>query len=68
VARSPVKGFNAEMRKMSPWALWTLNLTVMTSLMADVAPRLRELRLEIKDFLLLSELDEHLNPADLARR
>jgi DNA-binding MarR family transcriptional regulator len=67
VARSPVKGFNAEMRKMSPWALWTLNLRVMTSLMADVAPRLRQLRLEIKEFLLLSELDEHPNPADLAR-
>jgi DNA-binding MarR family transcriptional regulator len=67
VARSSVKGFNAEMRKMSPWSLWTLNLRVMTSLMADVAPRLRQLRLEIKEFLLLSELDEHPNPADLAR-
>jgi DNA-binding MarR family transcriptional regulator len=55
------------MRKMSPWSLWTLNLRVMTSLMADVAPRLRQLRLEIKEFLLLSELDEHPNPADLAR-
>jgi DNA-binding MarR family transcriptional regulator len=39
----------------------------MTSQMADVAPRLRQLRLEIKEFLLLSELDEHPNPADLAR-
>ena len=67
MARSPVKGFNAEMRKMSPWSLWTLNLRVMTSLMADVAPRLRQLRLEIKEFLLLSELDEHPSPADLAR-
>jgi DNA-binding MarR family transcriptional regulator len=55
------------MRKISPWALWTLNFQVMTSLMADVAPRIRALRLEIKEFLLLSELDEHPNPADLAR-
>src|SRR5260370_27819014 len=55
------------MRKISPWTLWTLNLKVMTSLMADVAPRLRQLRLEIKEFLLLSKLDEHPNPADLAR-
>jgi DNA-binding MarR family transcriptional regulator len=55
------------MRKISPWALWTLNFQVMTSLMADVAPRIRALRLEIKEFLLLSKLDEHPNPADLAR-
>jgi DNA-binding MarR family transcriptional regulator len=55
------------MRKISPWALWTLNLQVMTSLMAEVAPRIRALRLEIKEFLLLSKLDENPNPADLAR-
>ncbi len=55
------------MRKISPWTLWTLNLKVMTSLMADVAPRIRALRLEMKEFLLLSKLDEHPNPADLAR-
>src|SRR5258707_9450231 len=57
----------AEVRKISPWTLWTLNLKVMTSLMADVAPRIRALRLEMKEFLLLSKLDEHPNPADLAR-
>jgi len=55
------------MRKISPWTLWTLNLQVMTSLLAEVAPRIRALRLEIKEFLLLSKLDEHPNPADLAR-
>jgi len=55
------------MRKISPWTLWTLNFRVMTSLMTDVAPRIRALRLEMKEFLLLSELDEHPNPADLAR-
>ncbi len=55
------------MRKISPWTLWTLNFQVMTSLMADVAPRIRALRLEIKEFLLLSKVDEHPNPADLAR-
>src|SRR5712692_2041382 len=57
----------AEMRKISPWTLWTLNFQFMTSLMADVAPRIRALRLEIKEFLLLSKVDEHPNPADLAR-
>jgi DNA-binding MarR family transcriptional regulator len=55
------------MRKISPWTLWTLNFQVMTSLLSDVAPRIRALRLEIKEFLLLSKLDEHPNPADLAR-
>jgi DNA-binding MarR family transcriptional regulator len=55
------------MRKISPWTLWTLNLKVMTSLMAEVAPRIRALRLEMKEFRLLSNLDEHPNPADLAR-
>jgi DNA-binding MarR family transcriptional regulator len=55
------------MRKISPWALWTLNFQVMTSLLAGVAPRLRALRLEVKEFLLLSKLDEHPYPADLAR-
>jgi DNA-binding MarR family transcriptional regulator len=55
------------MRKISPWTLWTLNLQVMTSLMAEVAPRIRALRLEMKEFLLLSKLDEHPSPAELAR-
>jgi DNA-binding MarR family transcriptional regulator len=55
------------MRQISPWTLWTLNFQVMTSLMAAVAPRIRALRLEMKEFLLLSKLDEHPNPAELAR-
>jgi len=67
VERSSVKEIEAEMRKISPWALWTLNFQVTRSLLADVAPRIRALRLEIKEFLLLSELDAHPNPADLAR-
>jgi len=67
VERASVKENEADMRKISPWTLWTLNLQVMTSLLAEVAPRIRALRLEIKEFLLLSKLDEHPNPADLAR-
>jgi DNA-binding MarR family transcriptional regulator len=55
------------MREISPWALWTLYFQGMTSLLADVAPRIRALRLEIKEFLLLSKLDEHPSPAALAR-
>jgi DNA-binding MarR family transcriptional regulator len=55
------------MRKVSPWALWMLNLKVVTSLTHAVEPRIRALKLEIKEFFLLSELDAHPNPADLAR-
>ncbi len=39
----------------------------MTSTLAEVAPRIRALGLEIKEFLLLTKLDGHPNPADLAR-
>ena len=55
------------MRKVSPWTLWTLNFQVMTSLMTVVAPRLRALKMEMKEFVLLTDLDAHPNPADLAR-
>jgi DNA-binding MarR family transcriptional regulator len=55
------------MPKVSPWTLWTLNFQVMTALMNDVGPGLRALRMEMKEFLLLTELDAHPNPADLAR-
>lgn len=55
------------MRNGSPWELWTLNFQVMTALLADVEPRIRALHLEMKEFLLLTELDAHPNPAELAR-
>ncbi len=57
----------AEMHKISSWTLWTLSFQVMTSTLAEVAPRIRALGLEIKEFLLLTKLDGHPNPADLAR-
>jgi DNA-binding MarR family transcriptional regulator len=55
------------MHKISSWTLWTLSFQVMTSTLAEVAPRIRALGLEIKEFLLLTKLDGHPNPADLAR-
>jgi DNA-binding MarR family transcriptional regulator len=55
------------MGKTSPWQLWTLQLQLTLSVMNEVAPRVRTLRLEMKEFFLLSALDEHPNPADLAR-
>jgi MarR family transcriptional regulator, temperature-dependent positive regulator of motility len=54
-------------RKMSSWALWTLNLEMSMSMLAEVEPRVREHGLEMKELLLLDKLDEHPNPASLAR-
>jgi DNA-binding MarR family transcriptional regulator len=55
------------MRKTSPWHLWTLNFDLIMAVMAEVEPRVRAHRLEMKEFLMLSKLDAHPNPADLAR-
>ena len=55
------------MGKASPWQIWTLNLELIMSVMFEVEPRVREHGLEMKEFLLLSKLDDHPNPADLAR-
>jgi DNA-binding MarR family transcriptional regulator len=55
------------MPKLSPWALWTLNFQLSMAVMAEVAPRVRALKLEMKEFFLLAELDEHPSPAELAR-
>ena len=55
------------MAHASPWELWTLNFQLTTSVMAEVAPRVRDLKLEIKEFFLLGQLDDHPNPAELAR-
>jgi DNA-binding MarR family transcriptional regulator len=55
------------MPKASPWALWTLNFRLTMAVLVEVAPRVRALKLEMKEFFLLSELDEHESPADLAR-
>ncbi|WP_394824505.1 MarR family winged helix-turn-helix transcriptional regulator [Pendulispora albinea] len=55
------------MRKTSPWQIWKLNFELLMSVMHEVEPRVREHGLEMKEFFLLGELDEHPNPADLAR-
>ena len=55
------------MRKASPWQMWTLNFELLTSVLAEVEPQVQEHGLGMKEFFLLSKLDEHPNPADLAR-
>jgi DNA-binding MarR family transcriptional regulator len=54
-------------RSLSPWEVWSLQLDVAMSLMAEVEPRIRALKLEIKEFFLLNNLDDHPEPTDLAR-
>jgi DNA-binding MarR family transcriptional regulator len=54
-------------RPISPRELWRLNFQVLSSCMAEIAPRVRELDLEIKEFFLLDQLDTHPYPAELAR-
>jgi len=54
-------------RKTSPWQLWTLNFQLIMSVMTEIEPRIRALGLEMKEFFLLSELDAHPHPGDLAR-
>jgi DNA-binding MarR family transcriptional regulator len=56
-----------KLRKSSPSQLWSLNFQLLMSVMNGVAPAVRKEGLEMKEFFLLSEVDEHPNPADLAR-
>ncbi len=55
------------MAKTSTWDLWTMHFQLVMAVMAEVAPRVRELGLENKEFLLLAAVDAHSSPAELAR-
>jgi DNA-binding MarR family transcriptional regulator len=44
-----------------------LSFSLTSSVLAEVTPQIRTLALELKEFFLLANLDEHPNPADLAR-
>src|SRR5262245_5890312 len=47
--------------------MWTLNLELSMSIMAEIEPQVRAHGLELKELMLLDKLDEHPNPAALAR-
>lgn len=53
--------------KKSSWKLWTLNYELLMSVMAEAEPDVRAQGLEMKEFFMLSHLDAHPNPAELAR-
>jgi DNA-binding MarR family transcriptional regulator len=54
------------MAKIDITKLWTLNYRLATSVIAEVAPALQDLGLEVKELFLLAELDTHPHPAALA--
>ena len=55
------------MAKIDAAQLWGLNYRMTMSVLAGIAPAIRNLGLEIKELFLLAALEEHPHPADLAR-
>lgn len=54
------------MAKIDVTKVWAQNYRVMMAVMAEVAPALNELGLEVKELFLLQALDAHPHPAALA--
>jgi DNA-binding MarR family transcriptional regulator len=54
------------MAKIDVMKVWTLNYRLVASVLADVAPAVQQLGIEIKELFLLAELDAHAHPAALA--
>jgi DNA-binding MarR family transcriptional regulator len=54
------------MAKIDVTKVWSLHYRLVTSVIVEVAPALRELGLEVKELFLLAELDDHPHPAGLA--
>jgi DNA-binding MarR family transcriptional regulator len=54
------------MAKIDVNKVWALDYRLVTSVIVEVAPRLRELGIECKELFLLAELDAHPHPAALA--
>lgn len=54
------------MTRIDAARLWSLNHRLLMSVIADVAPDLCELGLDAKELFVLSEVDEHPYPAELA--
>src|SRR5215475_7742812 len=54
------------MAKIDVTKVWALNYRLVSSVIVEVAPALRELGVEVKELFLLAELDDHPHPAALA--
>ncbi len=54
------------MAKIDVTKVWGLSYRLVASVIADVAPAVNALGVEVKELLLLAELDAHPHPAALA--
>jgi DNA-binding MarR family transcriptional regulator len=54
------------MGKIDVTKVWTLNYRMITSVVGEIVPDMRELGIEVKELFLLAELDAHPHPAALA--
>lgn len=54
------------MAKIDVTKVWAQQYRLVTTVIVEVAPALRELGIECKELFLLAELDAHPHPAELA--
>jgi DNA-binding MarR family transcriptional regulator len=54
------------MRKIDAGKIWSLNYRLLMSVITNVAPEITELGLETKELFVLTEVDSHPHPAELA--
>jgi DNA-binding MarR family transcriptional regulator len=54
------------MSRVEPAALWSLHYRMTMSVIVEIAPAVAALGLEIKELFMLTEIDEHSYPAELA--
>jgi DNA-binding MarR family transcriptional regulator len=54
------------MPKIDAGKIWSLNYQLLMSVMASVAPEITELGLEAKELFVLTEVETHPHPAELA--
>lgn len=54
------------MAKIDVGKIWSLNYRLLMAVITSVAPAITELGLEVKELLLLAEVDAHPHPAELA--
>src|SRR3954464_9843028 len=54
------------MAKIDAARIWSLNFQLLSSVIMSVSPAIAELGLESKELFLLSEVDQHPHPAELA--
>jgi DNA-binding MarR family transcriptional regulator len=54
------------MRKIDAGKIWSLNYRLLMSVITSVAPEITALGLETKELFVLTEVDAHPHPAELA--